>query len=107
LAPPTKLRVNNRVGDTGARPTTAPDGARARLTVFTGESAMRLTWFFWLARHFTEYGYSQGLLRAAIGTGAVLVTAALVWFALHRNRPAAVAAAGLTSALGIGWLAFH
>ncbi|MFD5911971.1 hypothetical protein ACFWHL_24925 [Streptomyces massasporeus] len=68
---------------------------------------MRLWWFSWLLRHFTEYGYSQGLLRAAIGTTAVLVTAALVWFALHRNRPAAVAAAGLTSALGIGWLAFH
>ncbi|MFC9507786.1 hypothetical protein [Streptomyces sp. NPDC057002] len=46
-------------------------------------------------------------MRAAIGTLAVLVTAALVWFALHRNRPAAVVAAGLTSALGIGWLAFH
>ncbi|MFF6915381.1 hypothetical protein [Streptomyces sp. NPDC012466] len=68
---------------------------------------MRLAWFSWLLRHFTEYGYSQGPLRAAIGTVAVLVTAALAWFALHRNRPAAVAAAGLTSALGIGWLAFH
>ncbi|MFJ8593827.1 hypothetical protein [Streptomyces sp. NPDC093598] len=68
---------------------------------------MRLAWFSWLLRHFNEYGYSQGLLRAAIGTAAVLVTAALVWFALHRNRPAAVAAAGLVSALGIGWLAFH
>ncbi|MFF8936537.1 hypothetical protein ACF08O_17715 [Streptomyces paradoxus] len=67
---------------------------------------MRLSWFSWLLRHFTEYGYSQGLLRAAIGT-AVLVTAALVWFALHRNRPAAVAAAGFVSALGIGRLAFH
>ncbi|MEU2915338.1 hypothetical protein [Streptomyces massasporeus] len=68
---------------------------------------MRLSWLSWLLRHFTEYGYSQGLLRAAIGTTAVLVTATLVWFTLHRNRPAAVAAAGLTSALGIGWLAFH
>jgi hypothetical protein len=68
---------------------------------------MRLSWLSWLLRHFTEYGYSQGLLRAAIGTTAVLVTAALVWFALHRNRPAAVAATGLTSVLGIGWLAFH
>ncbi|MBB3080105.1 hypothetical protein FHS41_006647 [Streptomyces violarus] len=68
---------------------------------------MRIAWLAWLVRHFNEYGYSQGLLRAAIGTLAVLVTAALVWFALHRNRPAAMAAAGLTSALGIGWLAFH
>ncbi|MDT0615263.1 hypothetical protein [Streptomyces lancefieldiae] len=68
---------------------------------------MRITWFAWLAKHFGEYGYSEGLWRAAIGTGAVLVTAALLWLALHRNRPAAVAAAGLTCALGIGWLAFH
>ncbi|MGK5694874.1 hypothetical protein ACSNOJ_18550 [Streptomyces sp. URMC 128] len=68
---------------------------------------MRLAWLAWLARNFTEYGYSQGLLRASIGTSAVLVTAALVWFALHRNRPLAVALSGLVSALGIGWLAFH
>ncbi|MGW0612816.1 hypothetical protein [Streptomyces sp. NPDC002788] len=68
---------------------------------------MRFVWFSWLVRRFGEYGYSQGLLRGAIGTAAVLVTAALLWFALHRNRPAAVAAAGLVSALGIGWLAFH
>ncbi|MGV9501197.1 hypothetical protein ACWDQ0_23205 [Streptomyces sp. NPDC003642] len=68
---------------------------------------MRIAWFGWLAQHFGEYGYNDGPLRAAIGTGAVLVTAALVWFALHRNRPAAVAAAGLTCAVGIGWLAFH
>ncbi|MFC7841384.1 hypothetical protein ACFY3O_30295 [Streptomyces sp. NPDC001046] len=68
---------------------------------------MRFAWFSWLVRHFGEYGYSQGLLRGAIGTLAVLVTAALLWFALHRNRPAAAAAAGAVSALGIGWLAFH
>lgn len=69
---------------------------------------MRLAWLSWLARHFTEYGYSQGLLRASIGTSAVLVTAALVWFGLQRrNRPFAVALSGLVSALGIGWLAFH
>ncbi|GGY22088.1 hypothetical protein [Streptomyces djakartensis] len=69
---------------------------------------MRFAWLSWLYRHFTEYGYSQGLLPAAIGTLAVLVTAALVWFTLdNRNRPAAMAASGLTCALGIGWLAFH
>ncbi|MGC5037488.1 MULTISPECIES: hypothetical protein [unclassified Streptomyces] len=68
---------------------------------------MRLAWFSWLARHFDDYGYSQGPVRGAVGTAAVLVTAALLWFALHRVRPAAVAAAGLVSALGIGWLAFH
>ncbi|MGW1953943.1 hypothetical protein ACWCPI_14475 [Streptomyces sp. NPDC001920] len=61
----------------------------------------------WLARHFGEYGYSHGLVRGAIGTTAVLVTAMLVWLALHRNRPAALTAAGLTCTLGIGWLAFH
>ncbi len=68
---------------------------------------MRITWFAWLVQHADEYGYSDGLLRATIGTGAVLVTAALLWFALHRNRPAAMAAAGLACALGFGWLAFH
>jgi hypothetical protein len=68
---------------------------------------LRLAWFSWLARHFDDYGYSQGPVRGAVGTAAVLVTAALLWFALHRNRPAAVAAAGAVSALGIGWLAFH
>ncbi|GAA2407884.1 hypothetical protein [Streptomyces coeruleofuscus] len=68
---------------------------------------MRIAWLAWLWRHFTEYGYSQGLLPAAIGTSAVLVTAALVWFSLHRHRPLAVALSGLVTALGIGWLAFH
>ncbi|MFH9064448.1 hypothetical protein ACH4GM_24965 [Streptomyces coeruleorubidus] len=68
---------------------------------------MRIAWLWWLARHFGEYGYSQGLLPAAIGTSAVLVTAALVWFALHRHRPLAVILSGLVTALGIGWLAFH
>ncbi|MFF7313447.1 hypothetical protein [Streptomyces sp. NPDC008137] len=68
---------------------------------------MRIAFLARLASHFDEYGYSKGLLPAAIGTLAVLVTAALVWCALHRNRPLAVTAAGLTSALGIGWLAFH
>ncbi|GAA0932380.1 hypothetical protein [Streptomyces thermoalcalitolerans] len=64
---------------------------------------MRFAWFTWLTRHLGEYGYSDGLLRAAIGTAAVLATAALLWFTLHRNRPAA----GLTFVLGIGWQAFH
>lgn len=68
---------------------------------------MRIAWFAWLSRHFGDYGYSDRPVRAMIGTGAVLVTAALLWFALHRNRPAALAGAGLVCALGIGWLAFH
>ncbi|MEU1698726.1 hypothetical protein [Streptomyces pseudogriseolus] len=46
-------------------------------------------------------------MRASIGTGAVLLTAALLGLALHRNRPAAIAAASLTCALGIARLAFH
>ncbi|MEV5984006.1 hypothetical protein AB0L85_03210 [Streptomyces sp. NPDC052051] len=68
---------------------------------------MRIAWFVWLARHFGEYGYSDGPLRATIGTTVVLVTAVLIWCTLHRHRPAAVAATGLTCAVGIGWLAFH
>ncbi|GAA1428495.1 hypothetical protein GCM10009601_41870 [Streptomyces thermospinosisporus] len=68
---------------------------------------MRLAWFSWLVRNFGGYGFSDGPLRAAIGAGAVLLTAFLVRITLHRHRPAAVAAAGLTCALGFGWLAFH
>jgi hypothetical protein len=68
---------------------------------------MRIAWLTWLGRHFAGYGYSQGLLRGATGTLAVLVTALLVWFTLQRNRPLAVVLSGLVSALGIGWLAFH
>ncbi|GAA0653988.1 hypothetical protein GCM10009535_35700 [Streptomyces thermocarboxydovorans] len=41
------------------------------------------------------------------GAGAVLLTAFLLWITLHRHRPAALAAAGPTCALGLGWLAFH
>jgi Na+-translocating ferredoxin:NAD+ oxidoreductase RnfD subunit len=58
-------------------------------------------------RHFGEYGYSDGLIRATIGTVAVLVTALLLGCALRRHRSADLIAAGLTFALGIGWLAFH
>ncbi|WP_256103430.1 hypothetical protein [Streptomyces sp. ODS05-4] len=68
---------------------------------------MRIAWVAWLAGHIDQFGYRDGPLRFAIGTGAVLVTAVLVRLALHRNRPAGVAAAGLVCALGVGWLAFH
>ncbi|MFD7885587.1 hypothetical protein ACFV3N_24495 [Streptomyces bauhiniae] len=68
---------------------------------------MRIAWFLWLVRHFNEYGYDDGPPRAAIGTCAVLLTAALLWSILHRNRPAAATAAVLTCSLGIGWLAIH
>lgn len=37
----------------------------------------------------------------------MLVTAALFGFLADRNRLAARAGAGLTTALGIGWLACH
>ncbi|MFF7968447.1 hypothetical protein ACFZC3_24200 [Streptomyces sp. NPDC007903] len=68
---------------------------------------MRIAWVIWLVRHFSEFGYDDGLPRAAIGTGAVLVTAALLGCTLHRNRLAAWAGAGLTTVVGIGWLACH
>ncbi|MGA5767745.1 hypothetical protein ACPC36_09720 [Streptomyces pseudogriseolus] len=68
---------------------------------------MRIAWFAWMAQHVDEFGYSDGPLRASIGTGAVLLTAALLWLMLHRKRPAAMAAAGLTSVLGVAWLAVH
>ncbi|MFF7385996.1 hypothetical protein [Streptomyces griseoluteus] len=68
---------------------------------------MRIAWFNWLPRHIDEYGYDDGLPRATIGTCAVLLTAALLGFTLHHNRPAAVTAAGLTAVVGIGWLAWH
>ncbi|WP_073948467.1 hypothetical protein [Streptomyces kebangsaanensis] len=68
---------------------------------------MRFVWFFWLARHVDEFGYSQGPLRAVIGTAAVLLTALLLGYALRRRRTAAIAAACLTGAAGVGWLALH
>lgn len=68
---------------------------------------MRFVWFSWLVRHVNEFGYSQGPLRGVIGTAAVLLTALLIGCALRRNRPAAIAAAGVAGAAGIGWLAFH
>ncbi|MYV39815.1 hypothetical protein GT030_13280 [Streptomyces sp. SID1328] len=68
---------------------------------------MKIAWFLFLGRHLDEYGYHDGLPRAAIGTGAVLLTAALFGFLADRSRPAAWAGAGLTTAAGIGWLAWH
>ncbi|MEU2712265.1 hypothetical protein [Streptomyces sp. NPDC007205] len=67
----------------------------------------RIVWLVWIALHFNEYGYSQGPLRGTVGTVVVLLTALLVGYALHRHRPAALTAAALTCAAGIGWLAFH
>lgn len=79
---------------------------RPTITYSTG-SGMRFTWLVWLTKHFGEYGYGDGPLRATIGTVAVLLTASLVGYTLRRHHPAGVVAAGLTAAVGIGWLAFH
>ncbi|MGC4997831.1 MULTISPECIES: hypothetical protein [unclassified Streptomyces] len=68
---------------------------------------MKIVWFLWLARHLDEFGYDDGLWRAAVGTGAVLLTAALFGFVPGRHRLAAWAGAGLTCILGFGWLACH
>ncbi|MFD3547638.1 hypothetical protein ACFWUW_18890 [Streptomyces sp. NPDC058655] len=68
---------------------------------------MRFAWFVWLARHFGEYGYGDGPLRGAIGTLAVLLTAALTFYTLRRHRAAAAAAAGVVCIAGLAWLAAH
>ncbi|MEU2432344.1 hypothetical protein ABZ611_23075 [Streptomyces sp. NPDC007861] len=68
---------------------------------------MRLAWAAWLVRHATEFGYSHGPLRGAIGSLSVLLTALLIAYALRRHRPVALAAAGVICAAGIGWLAVH
>ncbi|MFE2281389.1 hypothetical protein ACFXAE_29980 [Streptomyces sp. NPDC059454] len=68
---------------------------------------MRFAWFVWLVRHINEFGFSQGPVKGAIGTVAVLLTAVLLGFALRRHRPADLAVGGFTAVAGIGWLAFH
>ena len=68
---------------------------------------MKLVWFWWIARHFHEYGYSHGPLLGTIGTIAVLLTALVTGAALHRHRPADMIAGGLVCAVGVGWLALH
>jgi hypothetical protein len=68
---------------------------------------VRISWLAWLGRHFGEYGYSDGLLKAVTGTVAVLVTALIVWVTLHRYPAMALSAAGAVGVLGIAWLAFH
>ncbi|WP_328620884.1 hypothetical protein [Streptomyces sp. NBC_00354] len=61
----------------------------------------------WLIRHFEEYAYSQGPLRATIGTLAVVLTALLLAYTLRRWKPAALAAAAATATAGITWLSLH
>ncbi|MFC8425827.1 hypothetical protein ACFUN7_34165 [Streptomyces sp. NPDC057236] len=68
---------------------------------------MRIAWFVWVIRHINEFGFSHGLLKGAIGTAAVLITAGLLGLALHRHRPADLVVGGVTAVTGIGWLAFH
>ncbi|KJY31877.1 MULTISPECIES: hypothetical protein [unclassified Streptomyces] len=68
---------------------------------------MRFFWFVWLVRHFEEFGYSQGPLRAGIGTLAVVFTALLLAYTLRRWKPAALAAAAAAATAGITWLSLH
>ncbi|MFF9486965.1 hypothetical protein [Streptomyces sp. NPDC014676] len=68
---------------------------------------MRFAWFVWIIRHINEFGFGHGLLKGAIGTAAVLLTAVLLGLALRRHRPAGLAVGGVTAVAGIGRLAFH
>lgn len=68
---------------------------------------MKVFWVVWLWRHFGEYGYSNGVLKGAIGTFAVLLTGVLVWCTLHRWPRVAVGVAGGVCVLGVGWLAVN
>lgn len=68
---------------------------------------MRIVWASWLIHHFNGFGYSNGILRGAIGTLAVLLTAALLGYVLRRWRPIALTVAGVVTAGGIGWLMAH
>ncbi|MEW1872113.1 hypothetical protein AB0420_29115 [Streptomyces caelestis] len=68
---------------------------------------MRIAWFVWLIRHINEFGFSHGLVKGAIGTAAVLLTAVLLGLTLYRHRAAGLAVGGVTVVAGTGWLAFH
>ncbi|MEU6552876.1 hypothetical protein ABZ915_21715 [Streptomyces sp. NPDC046915] len=68
---------------------------------------MRLFWLVRFAVHINEFGYSKGALVGTLGTVAVLLAALVIWSALRRHTPADMIAAGLTCAVGIGWLALH
>ncbi|MFE4048994.1 hypothetical protein [Streptomyces sp. YIM B13518] len=68
---------------------------------------MRIAWFVWLIRHINEFGFGHGLVKGAIGTAAVLLTAVLLALTLYRHRAAGLAVGGVTVVAGIGWLAFH
>ncbi|WP_424210737.1 hypothetical protein ACN20G_00795 [Streptomyces sp. BI20] len=68
---------------------------------------MRSAWMWWLYDRAGELGWSDGPLRATVGTVAVLATAALAWVTLHRHHPARLVAAGAVTVLGVCWLALH
>ncbi|MER5777612.1 hypothetical protein ABT144_25650 [Streptomyces sp. NPDC002039] len=68
---------------------------------------MRLAWLAFLVDEWDELGYSNGVLRGAIGTVAVLLSAAIVALALHRFRVAALTVAGVVAVAGVGWLSTH
>ncbi|MBH1935192.1 hypothetical protein I5Q34_13060 [Streptomyces sp. AV19] len=70
---------------------------------------MRLVWLWWLVRHSNNFGYSHGLLRAGIGTFAVLITAVVAGLALRRRRHrlASVTTGAVVFGGGVAWLACH
>ncbi|MCZ1006653.1 hypothetical protein [Streptomyces lydicus] len=72
---------------------------------------MKVFWAFQWIRHADNFGYSHGALPGTIGTIAVLITAVVVGFALHRidgirrfRFVAPTAAVALFTA-GVLWLA--
>ncbi|MDT0455989.1 hypothetical protein RM550_09580 [Streptomyces sp. DSM 41527] len=72
---------------------------------------MKLSWSLAWIRHADNFGYSHGVLPGTIGTVAVLLTAVVLGFALHRVdrirrlRFAAPAAAIAFFTAGVLWLA--
>ncbi|MFE2528276.1 hypothetical protein ACFXEL_29065 [Streptomyces sp. NPDC059382] len=68
---------------------------------------MRLAWLAWLIDEWDELGYSNGMLRGAIGTVAVLLTAAIAALSLRRFGAAALTVAGVVAVAGVGWLSTH
>ncbi|MFJ6749454.1 hypothetical protein ACIQNI_14875 [Streptomyces sp. NPDC091266] len=72
---------------------------------------MRFSGLGYWASHVSEFGYSHGVLRGAVGTIAVLLASVLLGCALHRVdrirrlRFAPAAAAVALSGVGVVWLA--
>ncbi|MEU8995069.1 hypothetical protein AB0952_07655 [Streptomyces caniferus] len=72
---------------------------------------MKYVWLFGWIRHAEAFGYSHGALPGTIGTIALLLTALVLGFALHRVdwirrlRYAAPAVAVAAFGAGVAWLA--